>query len=34
MAQAAAGCLREDGTIDADAWAVQREIFATHVVED
>jgi protoporphyrinogen oxidase len=34
MAQAAAGCLREDGTIDADAWAAQREIFATHVVED
>jgi protoporphyrinogen oxidase len=34
MAQAAAQCLRDDGTIDAGAWHAQREIFATHVVED
>ena len=34
MAQAAAGCLREDGTIDAAAWQAQRRIFETHVVED
>jgi protoporphyrinogen oxidase len=34
MAQAAARCLRGDGTIDAETWHAQREIFATHVVED
>lgn len=34
MAQAAVRCLRDDGTIDAKAWHAQREIFATHVVED
>jgi len=34
MAQAAARCLRADGTIDAQAWHAQREVFATHVVED
>jgi protoporphyrinogen oxidase len=34
MAQAAARCLRDDGTIDSKAWHAQREIFATHVVED
>jgi protoporphyrinogen oxidase len=34
MAQAAARSLREDGTIDVDAWRAQRRIFETHVVED
>ena len=34
MAQAAADCLRDDGTIDAAAWQEQRRIFETHVVED
>jgi protoporphyrinogen oxidase len=34
MAQAAAGCLLEDGTIDAVAWRAQRKIFESHVVED
>lgn len=34
MAQAAAKCLREDGTIDVQAWAAERKIFATHIVED
>jgi protoporphyrinogen oxidase len=34
MAQAAASCLQEDGTIDAAAWHAQRRIFETHVVED
>lgn len=34
MAQAAVRCLRADGSIDAQAWHAQREIFATHVVED
>lgn len=34
MAQAAAKCLRGDGTIDAAAWHAQRKIFETHVVED
>ena len=31
---AAAGCLRDDGTWDADAWAAARRRFADHVVED
>jgi len=34
MAQAAVQCLREDGTIDAEAWRKQRKIFESHVVED
>ena len=34
MAQAAVQCLREDGTIDAEAWRDQRKIFESHVVED
>jgi len=34
MAQAAARCLQDDGTIDASAWQAQRRIFETHVVED
>lgn len=34
MAQAAVQCLREDGTIDAEAWRSQRKIFEAHVVED
>lgn len=34
MAQAAAECLRDDGSIDRDAWHAQRKIFETHVVED
>ncbi len=34
MAQAAARCLRADGSIDAAAWRGEREIFEGHVVED
>jgi hypothetical protein len=34
MAQAAARCLLPDGSLDADAWARERRIFETHVVED
>jgi protoporphyrinogen oxidase len=34
MARAAAGCLRDDGSFDHDAWSGEREVFATHVVED
>ncbi len=34
MAQAAARCLRHDGTIDTAAWHEQRRIFEQHVVED
>jgi protoporphyrinogen oxidase len=34
MAQAAARCLRPDGTIDAVEWSRERAIFETHVVED
>jgi len=34
MAQAAARCLREDGSIDEEAWRGQRTIFESHVVED
>lgn len=34
MAQAAVECLRDDGSIDKDAWHKQRKIFETHVVED
>ena len=34
MAQAAARCLRDDGSIDRTMWASKRRIFETHVVED
>jgi protoporphyrinogen oxidase len=34
MAQAAARCLRPDGTLDEGEWARERAIFETHVVED
>jgi protoporphyrinogen oxidase len=34
MAQAAVECLRDDGSLDRDAWGRYREIFETHVVED
>lgn len=34
MAQAAARCLLPDGSLDAEAWAQERKIFETHVVED
>jgi len=34
MALAASRCLRDDGSFDDAAWAREREIFATHVVED
>jgi protoporphyrinogen oxidase len=34
MSYAAAGVLREDGTIDHDAWAVHRHEFESHRVED
>jgi len=34
MANAAAECLREDGSIDSERWAEYRAIFETHVVED
>jgi protoporphyrinogen oxidase len=34
MAQAAVDCLRDDGSIDKDAWHAQRKIFESHVVED
>jgi protoporphyrinogen oxidase len=34
MAQAAAACLRSDGTIDAAAWHAHRKVFESHVVED
>ena len=34
MAQAAAKCLRANGSFDAELWAKYREIFETHVVED
>jgi len=34
MAQAAVQCLRDDGTIDVEAWRGQRKIFESHVVED
>jgi len=34
MASAAARCLGDDGVFDHDEWAREREIFATHVVED
>jgi protoporphyrinogen oxidase len=34
MAQAAAKCLRADGSFDKDLWAQYRQIFETHVVED
>ena len=34
MAQAAARCLRDDGSIDRVMWAAKRRTFETHVVED
>jgi protoporphyrinogen oxidase len=34
MAQAAAKCLRADGSFDKDLWGQYRQIFETHVVED
>ena len=34
MANAAAKCLRADGSLDHELWAHYREIFETHVVED
>jgi protoporphyrinogen oxidase len=34
MAQAAAECLRPDGSVDHTRWAEKREIFESHVVED
>ena len=34
MAQAAAACLRADGSIDENAWHAQRKVFESHVVED
>ena len=34
MAQAAARCLREDGSIDTGAWREERAVFESHVVED
>lgn len=34
MAQAAARCLRGDGSIDEEAWAAERRVFESHVVED
>ena len=34
MAQAAAHCLRDDGSVDRALWASKRRIFETHVVED
>ena len=34
MAQAAARCLRDDGSIDRAMWAAERRVFETHVVED
>ena len=34
MAQAAARCLRDDGSIDRLMWASERRIFDTHIVED
>lgn len=34
MGQAAAACLRADGTFDAQRWAAQRDGFRSHVVED
>jgi hypothetical protein len=34
MAWAAEGCLGEDGRFDRERWAVSREVFETHVVED
>ncbi len=34
MANAAAKCLRADGSLDHALWAHYREIFETHVVED
>lgn len=34
MANAAASCLARDGSFDYCKWALEREIFATHVVED
>ena len=34
MANAAAKCLRADGSLDQELWAHYREIFETHVVED
>jgi protoporphyrinogen oxidase len=34
MALAASRCLRDDGSFDDAAWARERAIFATHVVED
>ncbi|MBW2240775.1 MAG: FAD-dependent oxidoreductase [Deltaproteobacteria bacterium] len=34
MALAASRCLGDDGSLDQAAWAAERRIFATHVVED
>jgi protoporphyrinogen oxidase len=34
MAQSAARCLREDGTVDHEMWAGERRVFESHVVED
>ena len=34
MAQAAVNCLRDDGSINKEAWHEQRKIFESHVVED
>ena len=34
MAQAAASSLRDDGSIDMDAWHAHRKVFESHVVED
>jgi protoporphyrinogen oxidase len=34
MAQAAAQCLRDDGSVDRVLWAEKRKIFEAHVVED
>jgi protoporphyrinogen oxidase len=34
MAEAAASCLREDGSFDRAAWHGYRRVFETHVVED
>ncbi len=34
MAQAAVRCLREDGSVDEEAWADERRVFEGHVVED
>ena len=34
MGRAAAGCLRRDGTLDADAWTAARASFRSNVVED